>query len=93
MSKESVLEFIQKVSTDSALETEIEQAVTGKSEQDAATNIVQIASQHGYSFTSDEILAQRQEMQELSEEDLEQVAGGSLGGSVRSAYRWTTRGW
>jgi len=77
MSKEAVLEFVQKVSADESLEAEIETAISGKQGSDAANAIAGVGAKHGYTFTAEEIEAQREE---LSDEDLEEVAGG--GGSI-----------
>lgn len=88
MSKEAVLEFVQKVSADESLEAEIETAIAGKQGTEAATAIAGVGSKHGYTFTIEELEAQREE---LSDEDLEEVAGGgsvSIGGRRGVNVRW-----
>lgn len=78
MSIETVNQFLTKVSQDEKLQTELSQAVK---EQESATAAVELADQHGYKFTPEEFEQQIQKMQkaqdgELSEEELETVAGG-----------------
>jgi predicted ribosomally synthesized peptide with nif11-like leader len=83
MSKESVNQFLQKVTEDSGLREEVAKVLNGENYNQAATKL---AAKHGYKFTSDELWAEIKEIQsqfeqrqaegKLSEEELEAVAGG-----------------
>ena len=72
MSEEQLKAFIAKVKEDSNLQEKLKAAKLPE-------NVVDIAKAHGYEFTADEIT-------ELSEEELENVAGGTDTGSYRSTY-------
>ena len=63
MSEEQLKAFLEKVKGDSSLQ---EKLIAAKSPED----VVGIAKEHGHEFTADKIT-------ELSEEELESVAGGA----------------
>ncbi len=80
MSAEAVSDFLQKVAEDEALMGELAQAM--EAEDDRAA-VAQLAISKGYDITPDELWAEVQKRQaeagsELSEEELESVAGGFL---------------
>ena len=66
MSEEQLKAFLEKVKADTSLQEKLKAA---KSPED----VVGIAKEHGHDFTADKIT-------ELSEEDLEGVAGGLFTG-------------
>ena len=72
MSEEQLKAFLAKVKVDSNLQEKLKAA---KSSED----VVGIAKEHGHEFTADEFTA---ENSELSEEELEGVAGG------KTAEKW-----
>jgi predicted ribosomally synthesized peptide with nif11-like leader len=70
MSSESLSAFLTRAATDPALQAQIK-GITN------AETVVQIASEHGFEINADELadfLAKAE--QELSDQDLEEVAGG-----------------
>lgn len=75
MSKETVREFFKVAENDEALQEMIKAA-------DSSMNVVQIAAEKGYEFTELELQAVMQktvaEDGDLSEEELDAVAGGML---------------
>jgi predicted ribosomally synthesized peptide with nif11-like leader len=89
MSIEAVQQFLQQVSEDTALQSRLSDAINSDNDRDAVT---QLGNQQGYSFTSEELWAevqrrqsefqQRQEAGELSDEELEAVAGGHGAGAA-----------
>ncbi|HLO51731.1 MAG TPA: Nif11-like leader peptide family RiPP precursor [Kamptonema sp.] len=90
MSKEALFEFVQNISADESLEAEVEAAIAGKQGFEAATAITRIGAKYGYNFTIEDLEAQRDE---LSDEDLEEVAGGTElgtgGGNYRLVIPWS----
>jgi predicted ribosomally synthesized peptide with nif11-like leader len=87
MSLQSAQEFTIAASRDSALGAQIAAAVEGKSAGEAAAAFVAIGKSHGYEFTPEEAAQTRSQVMqavELSEDDLEKVAGGT-GGAGSSA--------
>lgn len=83
MSDTKVEEFLKKVEEDQALQTELAKALEGENDREAVTAL---ANSKGYDFSSDELWAGIQKRQaefsqheaagELSDEELEAVAGG-----------------
>jgi predicted ribosomally synthesized peptide with nif11-like leader len=83
MSNQKVEEFLTKVGEDSSLQTELSHALEADNDRQAVTDL---AKSKGYEFSSDELWAEVQKRQaefstkqtagELSESDLETVAGG-----------------
>ena len=83
MTVEAVNQFLEKVSEDEKLQEELAKALEVENDREAAT---ELAGKYGYEFNSDELwqevqkrqtdLQQRQEAGELSDEELEAVAGG-----------------
>lgn len=81
MSAEAVSDFLKKVAEDEALMGELAQAM--EAEDDRAA-VAQLAISKGYDVTADELWEEVQKRQaeagtELSDEELESVAGGFLG--------------
>jgi predicted ribosomally synthesized peptide with nif11-like leader len=82
MSAEAVNQFLQKVAEDPQLQEELAQALEADNDRQAAADL---ATKHGYQFTPDELWAEIQNRQsefqqstdELSEDELEAVAGGA----------------
>ena len=83
MSIEAVNQFLTKVSQDQQLQAEVDRVIeTGNARQ----AVTQLGTKHGYQFTPEELASQFQNYQselktqaasnELSEEELEAVAGG-----------------
>ncbi len=109
MSIEAVNKFLQKVTEDQQLQEELAKALESENDRQAATDL---AAKHGYEFTPDELWAeiqnrqsefqQKQAAEELSEEELETVAGGfcafltpaaigavgAIGGGAASNAKW-----
>ncbi len=79
MSIEAVNQFLTKVSQDKKLLDQFTQAIGAK---DNWTAGVKLAAQHGYEFTTEELATQTEKvatgtlLAELSEEQLEAIAGG-----------------
>lgn len=79
MSIEAVNQFLTKVSQDKKLQVEFAQAM----EAEDRTAAVKLAAQHGYEFTTEELAIQIEKvatgtlLAELTEEQLEAIAGGS----------------
>ncbi|MBM3528695.1 MAG: hypothetical protein FJX62_11425 [Alphaproteobacteria bacterium] len=88
MSAEAAIEFVGKtLPANPALAVEVAKAVEGKNAKAAAAAVVAIGKQQGLDFTVDEALGARAALldhfrkqklidDELSEQDLDQVAGG-----------------
>jgi predicted ribosomally synthesized peptide with nif11-like leader len=84
MSITAVQEFLSKVAEDQALQSELAQALEADNDRQAVTDL---ANAKGYEFTAEELWAetqrrqaefeQRRQVGELSDEDLEEVAGGA----------------
>ena len=66
MSKEQLLAFLEKVKTDTSLQEKLKAAAD-------ANAVVEIAKEAGFSISADDIT---QAQSELSEQELEGVAGG-----------------
>ncbi len=83
MSDTKVEEFLKKVEEDQALQSELAKALESENDREAVTAL---ANSKGYDFSSDELWAGIQKRQaefsqqeaagELSDEELEAVAGG-----------------
>ena len=86
MTTAQVEQFLAKVEQDEALQQELAGALQAEDDRQAVTNLAQTK---GYEFTPDELWAEVQKRQaeaqnqqdsgELSDEDLEAVAGGNIG--------------
>ena len=70
MSKEQLQSFLEKVKVDAPLQAKLKAAKTSE-------EVVGIAKEHGHEFTADKIT-------ELSTEELEGVAGGVPGLTVKN---------
>lgn len=92
MSIAAVEKFLNKASQDEALQSQLKEALTADNDREAVT---QLANQQGYEFSSEELWAEVQKRQaeleqkkqtgELSDEELEAVAGGELTGMATVA--------
>lgn len=92
MSLEVVNQFLQKVTEDEQLQGELAKALEAENDREAATNL---AAKYGYDFTPDELwteiqnrqseFQQKQAAEELSEEELEAVAGGFCSPAIVTA--------
>lgn len=90
MSIEAVAKFTNKLAEDEALQQEIKCAIGDKEGLDASQTVSELGAKHGYEFTAKEAQTLRQvvlanQSGELSEEQLEAVAGGGdLGKAIGS---------
>ena len=85
MSMTAVQDFLGKVSEDQALQNDLAKALEAENDRQAVTDL---AISKGYDFSPEELAAeverrrqeviQRQEAGELSDEELEAVAGGEF---------------
>lgn len=88
MAVEAVGQFFQAVAGDQSLQAELLQAMQAENDREAVT---QLGNEKGYDFTSDELWAEvqkrqaefekRREAGELTDEELELIAGGLTPGS------------
>ena len=96
MSVENAFEFMKKVSEDSQLQSEIDKLIAGKEGKEADAAVAEVAKNHGCEFTADESFQARSAVKqqlikdgkiddELSDEELESVAGGGIVVSEKSA--------
>ena len=79
MSTEAVQEFLAEVGRDAELRQELRRAIQGKPTTGEA--IVEVAERHGHEFEVEELdevvrAVRAQQTGELTDEDLESVAGG-----------------
>jgi predicted ribosomally synthesized peptide with nif11-like leader len=78
MAKESAVQFLDKVYSDSEFKAEVKAMVKSGSLEE----ITDVAATHGYNFSTDELKEASAERpvvtQELSDEELESVAGGLI---------------
>ena len=79
MSKRAGTKFLSKIAEDSTLHEQLQTALAGKEDQNAA--VVEFANQHGYQFTVEEFTETMQGLHrhyegELCDEALEQISGG-----------------
>ena len=84
MSEEQLKAFIEKVKVDTSLQEKLKAATD-------ADAVVAIAKESGFVVSADEIKTTQsapQELQELSDEELEGVAGGTLGCNTRNTTVW-----
>ena len=88
MTIEAVNQFLTKVNHDEKFHSELSQAMETKRDLTAA---VELAARHGYEFTLEELAAQIEQLkriqagEQLSEEELEAVAGGAIGSTIATA--------
>ncbi len=92
MTIEAVNQFLTKVSEDQELQAELATAMEAENDRTAAT---ELGAKHGYDFTPEELGSEianrqsefqtKQEVNELSEEELEAVAGGLCTPAVATA--------
>ena len=95
MSK-NVEDFLNQVAEDATLQAELGQALESENDREA---VAALANSKGYEFSSDELwaeiqkrqaeLAQSQAAGELSDAELEAVAGGTAGAIVSVTIRVT----
>ena len=89
MTIEAVNQFLTKVQQDQELKAELSQAMSSKTDRQAATRV---ANKHGYEFNQEELSSRIEQLrsiqakqltnEELNEEELEAVAGGLCLGAV-----------
>ena len=88
MAIEAVRQFLTKVNHDEKSQSELSEAMGAKKDLTAA---VELAARHGYEFTLEELAAQIEQLkriqagEQLSEEELEAVAGGAIGSTIATA--------
>ncbi len=85
MSAVAVQEFLEKVQSDESLAQELVKALDSENDRESVT---ELATSKGYDITSEELwaevqkrqadLLERQDAGELSDEELEAVAGGEI---------------
>ena len=85
MSIKSVNQFLSKVTEDQELQAELAAAMEAENDRQAAT---ELGAKHGFQFTPEELGSEianrqsefqtKQSANELSEQELEAVAGGSV---------------
>jgi predicted ribosomally synthesized peptide with nif11-like leader len=77
MSLQSATEFMNAIAANPTLMSEIAAATVGKNPAETALTISALGKREGFDFTADEATATRQAfLAELSEGDLDKVAGG-----------------
>ncbi len=86
MSVQSLSEFMDKLVEDESLQKEMDSVTANKEDMPASQAIADLGIKHGYNFTAEEALQLRQailerESGELSEAQLEAVAGGGPTGA------------
>ncbi len=79
---QGLAEFLKALSTNDAIRAEIN-AAKGKSDAAVLQNFVDVGARHGYTFSADDVedmmdaaLSDAVQDEELSDEELEAVAGG-----------------
>jgi predicted ribosomally synthesized peptide with nif11-like leader len=97
MSTTAVQDFLTKVSEDQALQGELAKALEAENDRQAVTDL---ANSKGYDFSPDELWAEvqarqadfekRQAAGELSDEELEAVAGGETALMITAAVTIVT---
>jgi predicted ribosomally synthesized peptide with nif11-like leader len=85
MAKDSIAAFLDTLDGSIDLREELGAALEGLDTQ--ASAVVEVASRHGFEFTEDEFngvleVVSRSQGQELSDDELEAVAGGGAGVAV-----------
>ena len=90
----SVEKFLEDVNSDSGLQEELAKALEAENDREEVTKL---ANSKGYNFTSEELwkeiqkrekdLQKREEAGELSDEELEAVAGGGYGRVITITVR------
>ena len=97
MTISAVQEFLDKVAEDEALQAELSQALEAENDRQAVT---ELAQSKGYEFSPEELWAevqkrqaeaqQSQESEELSDRELEAVAGGvyTLSYRIGQKIKW-----
>ena len=107
MSIESITSFIERLSVDMALQARVGAAVKDKEGQEAAEAVAAVGAEYGFNFTAAEAADAHAMVtaeddggdRELSDLELEAVAGGGwdadaagrLRGTVRDVADWNTR--
>ncbi len=99
MTTTAVQEFLTKVGEDEALQKELATALEAENDRQAVT---ELAESKGYDFTPEELWAEvqksqaeaqaKQEAGELSDEELEAVAGGEIAIGVGTLVAFTIGG-
>ena len=94
----SVEKFLEDVNSDSGLQEELAKALEAENDREEVTKL---ANSKGYNFTSEELwkeiqkrekdLQKREEAGELSDEELEAVAGGGVSMIVTITFKTVTK--
>lgn len=84
MSTDNIRTFLDKASTDSALQARVAAAYAA-AQQSTAAGLAQLAAEAGTPFTAEEFLTFQKA--ELSEQDLAGVAGGVGAGLIQKGSR------
>lgn len=85
MSLQSAIEFTTAAVKDPALAAELKSLTNGKSPEQAAEAFVALGRREGFDFTAAEANELRSQVDsELSEEDLDKVAGGTGSGNMNA---------
>ena len=79
MSKEQLKAFLEKVKGDTSLQEKLKSAANWRA-------VVTIAKEKGFSISADDLTKAQSE---LSEKELEDVAGGGPGGQLGCGFGWT----
>ena len=81
MSIQAVNQFLEKVAQDNKIQEELAQAMQAENDRQA---VVELGAKNGFEFTGEELMTEIEKRQqaaadsgELSEEELEAVAGGA----------------
>ncbi len=92
MAIDIIYQFLQKVDNDPKLKQQFVQALQTKNKQQAKQNIFKLANSLGYQFSKDELWTEiektvkehhaKKDSEEISEEHLEAIAGGSIGNKI-----------
>jgi hypothetical protein len=99
MSLQNATAFLARCAPDASLRSRLAEAVTGKTEHDAARVVAELGHAAGHEFTADEALVARREQRTslglLDADSLDVVAGGAAphgpaGPPARQAYDWIT---
>ena len=83
MSEDQLKAFIEKVKADTSLQEKLKAAASPEA-------AVEIAKDAGFAITAENLQSMQPKSQELSDEELEGVAGGGQGGlCIHSCWTWT----
>lgn len=85
-------EFISALLTDGELAEKVNNAISQcKTEEDAIKAVIDFAKTQGYGFDAAEFAKAKAKIREISDKDLDKVAGGITCGGYATRY-WTEKG-